>query len=1345
MMYAEDDSADVFAIPDFWDPPQWELPKDTTSFFALDLTAEEEDKGSPLWSLPNDRPNKVFELPAIDPIPEQEEPSTVDAPEPEEHSPPERDFDLDELWFALDKPVKKAPEFKTWNSFESPKSPSTKPIFISEAGPAAFDALMELEGDPLKIGSSDFSVVEAGPYCNALLALALGRESVFFSWEEESKSFKPALPRIRVSAYTGNTIQEVQRSCLKCGHTYRRLRLFVDTTYQRNATPCRVALASSVDKALLVIQSSIALHHQSPRSILQVQSLVSQTYTILKQFDSLVSKIRREHLDEDVFVIVFQQAQSAEYAEVHLRDMMREVLRRVSRPWIELVEEWIGTRREVGVPLGKHEVGRSRGFIKVESETYIDDFGDEVEEVDFRLDAERIPSFMPDDIVKSLFEVGRNLRFIRTSHPKHPLAQSSVISTSRPPLVEWLFDWDAIVELESRIHSYEHTLRAAIQQPASEQLAKVDVPGLPMEVSAGYQLQFFGLDEGQLQSRLDSSLQDFAQPMGDSTSEDPLGIIIRERLSDVTTEVGNAGTDFTPHWSLLPVLSFGSIISAQSRVVGRESLKLLFASHGLREHLKLQKEFQLLGNGFFCSRLSHALFDPDLETAERQTGVAHQGGVMGLRLSGRDTWPPASSELRLALMGVLVESYEGPVYESLSRPRDGEANELPGDLSFGVRSLSNDEIDKCMDPDGLEALDFLRLSYKPPPALGSVITPIIIVQYDRIFKLLLRVLRMQYTVNRLFRDITARESGWQDIEDVSVRFCFEARHFIASISSYIFDTGIEMPWQAFGTLVDQVEADLKGDDMEEQAGSAISPDRLREYHSQVLDRIMLALLLRKRQQPVLKLLEDIFRAILEFAKYARLRVDMRRARSQGESTAKGLYKIFRRNVEVFLTVCKGLSEKGDYGAKKDTLEKLEQSITLTLQEIDSNFSKAHRIVTSSILPIVEQYGENSRNVWEASKFWKQFFEASANVSLSGYEELANDDDETGVGEESAVQDGSTAQYATPRRGGNSAEDETITSTAESTFQPEESMIGGDDDLTGSTPRVPKTKTIQTQFSSLESPYEALKRELKGEPPAPYEEDDEDEDIGLGEDSTVLFAQHTARLPDMSMTPRSSLAPPQSAKQHKDPLMHRMLDKTFRIQATPHKGPTYRVSPLKREMKPKEEEDVPSWRRQDSPLSSPVMAVPTLRSEAFMSPAKSRRLAAATAAASSGPRTPGVSVQTPATGRKTKDVFAGKPYFKSTFDDDTTTTDIGAGVLSKDKYEINWESDSDEDQALYGGMSPPKTIQFALPQSKLLQTPAREASKRIVDDILMTAGAEPESSEYSPTMVKMNEDILNESF
>lgn len=50
------------------------------------------------------------------------------------------------------------------------------------------------------------------------------------------------------------------------------------------------------------------------------------------------------------------------------------------------------------------------------------------------------------------------------------------------------------------------------------------------------------------------------------------------------------------------------------------------------------------------------------------------------------------------------------------------------------------------------------------------------------------------------------------------------------------------------------------------------------------------------------------------------------------------------------------------------------------------------------------------------------------------------------------------------------------------------------------------------------------------------------------------------------------------------------------------------------------------------------------------------------------------------------------------------------------------------------------------QSLTNTTPAREASRHIVDNILLAAGAEPdESEEYSPTMVKMNPNILDDTF
>ncbi|KAH8681020.1 DASH complex subunit Ask1-domain-containing protein [Xylariales sp. PMI_506] len=454
----------------------------------------------------------------------------------------------------------------------------------------------------------------------------------------------------------------------------------------------------------------------------------------------------------------------------------------------------------------------------------------------------------------------------------------------------------------------------------------------------------------------------------------------------------------------------------------------------------------------------------------------------------------------------------------------------------------------------------------------------------------------------------------------------------------------------------------------------------------------------------------------------------------------------------------------------EELERLEQSITLTLQEIDRNFSRAHRIVTTSILPVVEQYGEHSRNVWEASKFWKQFFEASANVSLSGYEEQANDEGTTKAEETTQIADTTEVDY-TPQDHQDPGEESAFYDRSHHR-DVEESLLD-DGSLAGSTPRPPASKGLrpQMQFAEIDTPYETLRRELKGEADnatvmtedgltaggAAAHEDDETMTMELPGVTTQT------RLPDMTMTPHSSsiLEAPTPMQQraglsggkghgkNKDPLLHRILDKNYRIQATPHKSGSRSggliLSPNKRAGggagggDPKDQTRRALW--QDSPMSSPEIAAPKLRTNLYStaSPLKARRGlgGARNAGADGGPRTPGVSVQTPTTARKTKDVFAG----------------MGASNKGKAaaKDEITWESDDDEEtgDVLFGGMSPPKTIQFALPPSKLLQTPAREASKRIVQDILLTAGAAPEylegDEEYSPTMVKMSKDILDDTF
>jgi DASH complex subunit ASK1 len=100
----------------------------------------------------------------------------------------------------------------------------------------------------------------------------------------------------------------------------------------------------------------------------------------------------------------------------------------------------------------------------------------------------------------------------------------------------------------------------------------------------------------------------------------------------------------------------------------------------------------------------------------------------------------------------------------------------------------------------------------------------------------------------------------------------------------------------------------------------------------------------------------------------------------------------------------------------------------------------------------------------------------------------------------------------------------------------------------------------------------------------------------------------------------------------------------------------------------------------------------------------------------------------------------------------------------------WDSDDDmdyDDEDI--GPSPPKTMQFHIPQSRLMRTPgkftltfhfnclrpnlstfiAREASRRIVTDLLATAGAgditDDIDDEQSPSVIRRMENLEDDTF
>ncbi|KAM3423878.1 hypothetical protein BST61_g1274 [Cercospora zeina] len=409
----------------------------------------------------------------------------------------------------------------------------------------------------------------------------------------------------------------------------------------------------------------------------------------------------------------------------------------------------------------------------------------------------------------------------------------------------------------------------------------------------------------------------------------------------------------------------------------------------------------------------------------------------------------------------------------------------------------------------------------------------------------------------------------------------------------------------------------------------------------------------------------------------------------------------------------------------EELEKLEQQITLTLQEIDSNFSKAHRIVTSSILPIVEDYAKHSNDVWEGSKFWKQFFEASANVSLSGYEENASEDntqtDATQSFQTSTDHDDSTVTGAT-------AHEEEEEFSAESPTQ-----------MTGlqTTPKLHTSTSksgskTRSQGSRPASSYRSPSpRKYTGRNPRGGNTP------GTDQPSTPRMSISEDMDTSSPFQPQSAFEPPSAFRmrpENHDPLMHRVLDKNYRIQATPMTQRRQQKAQAASKPTPATATKKQLW--DDSPQSSPEFSAPQLRSELF-SPAKA------------APRTPGVSVLTPAprkTGHPLPTTSTGKQLFSA---------QDKAYIASKDCTRASHMfEDSDEDEDFFAEISPPKTMQFHVPQSRLVQTPAREASKKIVDDLLLTAGAdatddiEDDDLEFevpSPSVVRQGWQIDDDTF
>jgi hypothetical protein len=616
----------------------------------------------------------------------------------------------------------------------------------------------------------------------------------------------------------------------------------------------------------------------------------------------MVDATQHAKTNEQLASILHHRLLELEDGDSDIRQLSSRITCEVAKPSLELMAEWIGTMKEQDtMPVTSRD-----SFVALEPSP-IDE-----ERPEYVYRSEMMPRFVSPEDGNTIFETGQSLRFLKSQHPEHPLVRLHDAEMSAPEF-EWVFGWQDIEAIASKARAYEHRLRASLLAYSSGSGTDVS----PIRIRRDDVVLMEERSTSQFESYFDKSIRELDAPPRHTLDAlpDEVQLLIEDVLNLEERPRSNSG--FAPPLSLTSSLSFRPLIMAQAKLVNAATLRLFFRSHHLRHHLTLQRQYHLLGDGVFSSLLATALFDPDRESAERHKGQMRSGVHMGLQLGSRTSWPPASSELRLALRGVLSESYySSSLYQSLLEAGEvAQANttisgrdndELPGQLNFAIRNLTEAEQEKVMDPDALSALDFLRLQYVPPTPLNLVITSEALDKYDAVFKFLLRLLRMLFVIAHL-------PNHFEDVE--SRQFKLEAHHFVTMFASYVFQSGIAGHWQEFDCFVSTLETRIDEEDAAGEYGTRVTEGIafLREAHEKCLDTMMFSLFLRRRQRKILALVDEIFDHILLFAK-------MQNQEAQLEESVKEVYSKMRGKIRVFLSVCRSLTGKKGYGSGKGTAE-----------------------------------------------------------------------------------------------------------------------------------------------------------------------------------------------------------------------------------------------------------------------------------------------------------------------------------------------------------------------------------------------------------------------------------------
>ncbi|KAE8380568.1 Spc98 family-domain-containing protein [Aspergillus bertholletiae] len=793
---------------------------------------------------------------------------------------------------------------RTWENYQTAFYHEPTSAYFSESGARGFDATLASQTTMNELAKPG-RVARNDVFFRSLFRLGLGWSSLFFRYNMERHMFERVFDGVRLSGVSVAALDGLTDEMIRCGTDMQRVRDFVFKAPSKSTKLSALStLSSAIAVVIYVVEKRLLRYADNIVSLIQIRALFQRCGELAGVLADLVTAVEGVVSDAQIFSIVLEKAAHFSQTFNHMEDLFHEIVIRTVYPFLEHVETWIGLRLDASTL--KELAADGRSFVALEySQDNSKTTSSPSTRLDYRYNPAEMPSFIPPDQADLIFESGRSLRLLKRFHPQHPISSEGVCNGDVPKL-SCASTWTDIERIQQKAKTYENTLRSEILRYNRREISTKRILGTDSQHAAQSEasdtlkdtFDLFDIDDARNTTGLLANQS--------SIEKDELSRLINQGNGNDLGVPGSYRCDFGPELASALHLSLAPLLSSQALLIDFSCLHLLFKEHKVRYHLALQWRFQLLGDGFFTSRLSHALFDPDMQSGERKSGVVRSSVHTGLRLGSRDTWPPASSELRLVLIGLLGECHGFDDRSDGSMGNESrKERELPGGLSFSIRELTDEEIAKCKDPNAIEALDFLRLQYKPSDVLEAIITSRSLSKYDCLFKHLLRLLRMVSVVKGLIRDSTGRDSLSGDPRNVYQKFRIDCQHFVLSLSDYCFHVGIGSTWQQFQYSLSKIEHCLDRGDIDGTIEAAHSVPRLRDYHEDVLDQMLFALFLSKRHADAAKLLESIFSTILTFAPLSRMD-GTSGVRHESEAIAYQLYATFRKQTSLFVNYLRSL-------------------------------------------------------------------------------------------------------------------------------------------------------------------------------------------------------------------------------------------------------------------------------------------------------------------------------------------------------------------------------------------------------------------------------------------------------